>query len=74
MKPLPLMNLEFIKLYKAMRAAQREHLKLTAPLGGPRARIATRQAARLEQLCDVKIEAYEREINEALKELEAEHG
>lgn len=64
-KFVPLMNLEFIKLAKAMREAQKE------------ARYSQRMARRaqsLEQLFDAKIEAYERQITETLEELEQKIG
>jgi hypothetical protein len=60
-KALPLMNLEFIKLYKAMRAAQKDGLT---------SQKAQRRARSLEQICDAKIEAYERQVTESLKALE----
>jgi hypothetical protein len=64
MKTLPFMNLEFIKQYKAMRQAQ-----TTAKL-----RMSTqkeqRRAQSLESFLDARVEAYEREILEALKSME----
>jgi hypothetical protein len=64
MKTLPFMNLEFIKQYKAMRQAQ-----ITAKL-----RMSTqkeqRRAQSLEAFLDARVEAYEREILEALKSME----
>ena len=58
---MPLMNLEFIKLCKAMRAAQRE---------APRSQREARRARSLEQVFDAKIERYEREVADVLKGLE----
>jgi hypothetical protein len=67
MKNIPLMNLEFIKLAKAMRAAQEEGRSLP---NSTRAAHAQRRARSLEQIFDSRIEAYERQINEELKEIE----
>ena len=63
MNTVPLMNLEFIKLCTAMRAAQKE---------APRSQREARRARSLEQVFDAKVERYEREITEALKETERE--
>jgi hypothetical protein len=60
-KTVPLMNLEFIKLYKAMRAAQRS---------AGHSQREQRRAQSLESFLDAKVEAYEREILEALKSME----